>query len=100
MRYNCLQRLVFPQLLPCHFFKSLFQMIREEFQRIEALGLEKPALLNLSEEQLQIWEIEPKQPTLQPGNAAGDLGASRISNRQWLVADAHIVFQRYLTLRL
>ena len=71
-------------------------MIREEFQRVEKLGLETPVLLNLSEDQLQIWEIEPKQPTLQPGGTDGGLSASRMHGRQWLIADEHIVFQRYL----
>ena len=71
-------------------------MIQEEFQRVEKLGLETPVLLNLSDDQLQIWEIEPKQPTLQPGGAHGGLSDSRTNRRQWLIADEHIVFQRYL----
>ena len=72
-------------------------MIRAEFQRIETLELETPVLLNLSEDQLQIWEIEHRQPTLQPDDAVGDLTASRISNKQWRIADEHIVFQQYLS---
>jgi hypothetical protein len=70
-------------------------MIREEFWKIEKLGLQIPNLQNISEDRMQIWELDSKEPTLQPGDALVDHGTSRVGGRPWMVADEHIIFQRY-----
>ncbi|KAF8244580.1 hypothetical protein K440DRAFT_558303 [Wilcoxina mikolae CBS 423.85] len=67
-------------------------MIREEFRIIERLGLQIPNLKNLSENDMQIWELEVKGDTLQPGDAPDNTGASR----PWVIADEHIIFQQYV----
>ncbi|KAF8244856.1 hypothetical protein K440DRAFT_557690 [Wilcoxina mikolae CBS 423.85] len=67
----------------------LVGMIRKEFRKIESSGLRIPDLQNLSEQQFQIWEIQQKDPTLQPGDTASDA-----TLRTWMIADEHIIFQR------
>ena len=44
---------------------------------------------------MQIWELDSKEPTLQPGDALVDHGTTRVGGRPWMVADEHIIFQRY-----
>ncbi|KAF8536972.1 hypothetical protein BDD12DRAFT_982467 [Trichophaea hybrida] len=65
-------------------------MIREEFRKIESSGLRIPDLRNLSEQQFQIWEVQHKDPTLQPGDTPNSSDASRT----WMIGDEHIIFQR------
>jgi hypothetical protein len=62
--------------------------IRDEFGRIEKLGLQIPNFESIDEDDLQIWEIERRQSSLQPGSK------SERDIRAWVMLSHHVIFQR------
>ena len=68
--------------------------LKEEFKRINELGLIAPQLLELRDQNLQIWETEARAPLLRPGKKSRDSDFTQTFSDTWAVEEEQIYFQR------
>ncbi|KAH0544335.1 hypothetical protein FGG08_001476 [Glutinoglossum americanum] len=70
------------------------QELKHEFQRINTLQLVVPALCDLEDQNLQIWEMQPRGPFLRPWKRSRNLDHAQINGDFWTVGGEQIYFQR------
>ncbi|KAI9772340.1 MAG: hypothetical protein M1840_001089 [Geoglossum simile] len=91
---TCHPQLMFLNSSTRYEVKLLSAALKHEFQRIGTLGLVIPNLCDLEDQNLQIWEIQPRGPLLRPGKRAGNLGHTQENDTLWTVGGERMYFQR------